>query len=161
MPCQSERLLISPCFGRIESVNDLSFMLGIKSINFERWSKSQLFIIWPIKISTDPLKDLGENVNAHTGNRIQSTHLKKQHNVAEFVEISQDYMLFCDSCDLGYHMDCHLPPVTSMPLGEWICYRCQDASPVTAIAGSSSSQGEDDDLLWQSFITECLICILL
>ena len=32
MPCQSERLLISPCFGRIESVKDLSFMLGIKSI---------------------------------------------------------------------------------------------------------------------------------
>ena len=51
-------------------------------------------------------------------------------------------MLFCDSCDLGYHMECHLPPITSMPLGEWICYRCR--SPVTANTMTSNSQGEHE-----------------
>ncbi len=35
-------------------------------------------------------------------------------------------MLFCDSCDLGYHMNCHFPPVLDKPTGKWICYRCKD-----------------------------------
>ena len=51
----------------------------------------------------------------------------------------QDLMLFCDSCDLGYHMDCHRPPVTSMPLGEWICCQCQNDKTSTR---SAISYGE-------------------
>ena len=46
MPCQSERLLISPCFGRIEPVKDLSFMLGIKSITLNG-DQNHIFIISP------------------------------------------------------------------------------------------------------------------
>lgn len=29
----------------------------------------------------------------------------------------QSAMLFCDSCDKGYHMGCHVPPVSEKPLG--------------------------------------------
>ena len=52
-------------------------------------------------------------------------------------------MLFCDSCDLGYHMNCHLPPIASKPPGKWICYHCQDASTIRAITRSSRSQSAD------------------
>ncbi|TRY63254.1 hypothetical protein TCAL_02608 [Tigriopus californicus] len=34
-------------------------------------------------------------------------------------------MLFCDSCDLGFHMPCLRPPMTSKPSGKWDCYKCQ------------------------------------
>eukprot|EP00092_Neocalanus_flemingeri_P040939 GFUD01044577.1.p1 GENE.GFUD01044577.1~~GFUD01044577.1.p1 ORF type:complete len:952 (+),score=235.97 GFUD01044577.1:97-2952(+) len=35
-----------------------------------------------------------------------------------------DMMLFCDSCDLGYHMVCHQPPISSKPHGRWECGTC-------------------------------------
>jgi len=31
--------------------------------------------------------------------------------------VLQDEMLFCDSCDKGYHMNCHKPPVLEKPTG--------------------------------------------
>ena len=56
----------------------------------------------------------------------------------------QEHMLFCDSCDLGFHMNCHFPPIATKPPGKWICYRCQDASTVRAITRMSSrSQSAD------------------
>ncbi|KAJ7510422.1 hypothetical protein B0H11DRAFT_2168737 [Mycena galericulata] len=36
-------------------------------------------------------------------------------------------ILFCDSCDRGWHMDCLNPPVEEMPSGKWYCPRCPDA----------------------------------
>ena len=33
-------------------------------------------------------------------------------------------MLFCDSCDLGYHMECHAPAITNKPQGRWECSTC-------------------------------------
>lgn len=30
----------------------------------------------------------------------------------------QDEMLFCDSCDRGFHMECCDPPLSRMPKGE-------------------------------------------
>lgn len=32
--------------------------------------------------------------------------------------LQQDNMLFCDSCDRGFHMECCDPPLTRMPKGE-------------------------------------------
>ena len=32
--------------------------------------------------------------------------------------------MFCDSCDLGYHMDCLAPPLLSKPQGRWECSTC-------------------------------------
>lgn len=37
-----------------------------------------------------------------------------------------DSMLFCDSCDKGYHMGCHRPKVLEKPVGKWVCQRCQE-----------------------------------
>lgn len=36
-----------------------------------------------------------------------------------------ELMLFCDSCDLGFHMPCLRPPMTSKPPGKWECFKCQ------------------------------------
>ncbi|KAM4749468.1 histone acetyltransferase KAT6A [Rhinophrynus dorsalis] len=36
-----------------------------------------------------------------------------------------DNMLFCDSCDRGFHMECCEPPLTRMPKGMWICQICR------------------------------------
>ncbi|KAG9485300.1 histone acetyltransferase KAT6B isoform X2 [Eleutherodactylus coqui] len=36
-----------------------------------------------------------------------------------------DNMLFCDSCDRGFHMECCDPPLARMPKGLWICQVCQ------------------------------------
>merc|ERR1712018_413444 len=33
-------------------------------------------------------------------------------------------MLICDSCDLGFHMPCHSPPLDTKPSGRWECFRC-------------------------------------
>ncbi|RXM94802.1 Histone acetyltransferase KAT6A [Acipenser ruthenus] len=38
---------------------------------------------------------------------------------------SGDNMLFCDSCDRGFHMECCDPPLTRMPKGMWICQICR------------------------------------
>ncbi|XP_067344883.1 histone acetyltransferase KAT6B isoform X2 [Channa argus] len=36
-----------------------------------------------------------------------------------------DEMLFCDSCDRGFHMECCNPPLSRMPKGTWICQVCR------------------------------------
>ncbi|XP_051506777.1 histone acetyltransferase KAT6B-like isoform X3 [Myxocyprinus asiaticus] len=36
-----------------------------------------------------------------------------------------DEMLFCDSCDRGFHMECCDPPLSRMPKGMWICQVCK------------------------------------
>ncbi|XP_032868485.1 histone acetyltransferase KAT6B [Amblyraja radiata] len=36
-----------------------------------------------------------------------------------------DNMLFCDSCDRGFHMECCDPPLSRMPKGMWICPICR------------------------------------
>ncbi|KAJ3082989.1 PHD finger protein 10, partial [Quaeritorhiza haematococci] len=61
-------------------------------------------------------------------------------------------MLFCDTCDRGYHMYCLQPPLTKLPEGEWLCSQCavctscgkRATSSGTALkrTGASSSEGE-------------------
>ncbi|XP_019721477.1 histone acetyltransferase KAT6B [Hippocampus comes] len=36
-----------------------------------------------------------------------------------------DQMLFCDSCDRGFHMECCEPPISRMPKGTWLCQFCR------------------------------------
>lgn len=48
-----------------------------------------------------------------------------------------DMMLFCDSCDLGYHMVCHKPPISTKPHGRWECATCAKHTGFT-------SQQEDE-----------------
>lgn len=37
-----------------------------------------------------------------------------------------DLMLFCDACDKGYHMQCHVPDVKYKPQGKWVCSECME-----------------------------------
>lgn len=39
-----------------------------------------------------------------------------------------DSMLFCDACDKGYHMKCHVPHVEQKPKGKWVCGQCVSES---------------------------------
>ncbi|KAF7330289.1 Histone acetyltransferase [Mycena venus] len=51
-------------------------------------------------------------------------------------------ILFCDSCDRGWHMDCLDPPVEDMPVGKWYCPRCPNAIETereTSVASTSHS----------------------
>lgn len=47
-------------------------------------------------------------------------------------------LLFCDACDKGYHMQCHVPPLETMPIGKWVCYNCQN-HPINPVRLSESS----------------------
>jgi hypothetical protein len=36
-------------------------------------------------------------------------------------------MILCDVCDGGYHFECVDPPLTCIPVGDWICLPCKRA----------------------------------
>jgi hypothetical protein len=44
----------------------------------------------------------------------------------------EERFLFCDSCNLGWHMYCCIPPISQVPMGPFICERCT-ARGVTAV----------------------------
>ena len=37
---------------------------------------------------------------------------------------SEESMLLCDGCDDSYHIYCLIPPLLSVPRGDWRCPRC-------------------------------------
>ena len=63
----------------------------------------------------------------------------------------QDCMLFCDSCDLGYHMVCHNPPLVEKPTGKWECSLCtsnatpQDTTTVTTSSVLDAKQHDEEN----------------
>ncbi|KAG8230225.1 hypothetical protein J437_LFUL010853 [Ladona fulva] len=40
----------------------------------------------------------------------------------------EDSLLLCDGCDRGYHLECLIPPLTSVPIEEWFCPSCTEAA---------------------------------
>ena len=34
------------------------------------------------------------------------------------------YLLLCDGCDASFHTYCLIPPITTVPKGEWRCPKC-------------------------------------
>ena len=50
-------------------------------------------------------------------------------------------MLFCDSCDLGFHMICHRPSLTTKPIGRWECFRCNPSTNIHISSGSTNKTG--------------------
>ena len=36
----------------------------------------------------------------------------------------EDSMLLCDGCDKGYHTYCVVPPIQTVPPGDWFCPKC-------------------------------------
>ena len=43
-----------------------------------------------------------------------------------FFRLQEGMMLFCVSCDQGFHLSCHNPPLSFKPAGHWDCFRCQN-----------------------------------
>ncbi|ELU18426.1 hypothetical protein CAPTEDRAFT_136717, partial [Capitella teleta] len=41
----------------------------------------------------------------------------------------EDRLLLCDSCDLGFHLDCLTPALNRVPRGDWFCPQCVQAVP--------------------------------
>lgn len=37
---------------------------------------------------------------------------------------SEETILICDGCDLSFHMECLLIPLSAVPKGEWRCHKC-------------------------------------
>ncbi|XP_076353536.1 histone acetyltransferase KAT6A-like [Tachypleus tridentatus] len=69
-----------------------------------------------------------------------------------------DSMLFCDGCDKGYHMVCHVPALTEKPGGLWYCNKCNDEkeSEVEKVSTSSGNYRKEDvyfETSTTSFIT--------
>ncbi|KAL4641096.1 histone acetyltransferase KAT6B-like [Arapaima gigas] len=52
----------------------------------------------------------------------------------------QDEMLFCDSCDRGFHMECCDPPLARMPKGMWVCQLCQPKDQDTQLLHQRAAQ---------------------
>ena len=64
---------------------------------------------------------------------------------------SEESMLLCDGCDDSYHIYCLIPPLLSVPRGDWRCPRCvaevnndtclidRLGGVLAAVSGSSSS----------------------
>ncbi|GIL60876.1 hypothetical protein Vafri_15712, partial [Volvox africanus] len=47
---------------------------------------------------------------------------------------SQGDMLFCDGCNVCFHMSCLTPPLASIPTGDWFCPHWVVASPPSSLS---------------------------
>ncbi|VDD75918.1 unnamed protein product [Mesocestoides corti] len=45
-----------------------------------------------------------------------------------------EWLLLCDSCDLGFHAQCLRPPLHLIPEGDWFCPRCLHSRLVEALS---------------------------
>ncbi|XP_054741421.1 lysine-specific demethylase lid [Anastrepha obliqua] len=56
----------------------------------------------------------------------------------------EESMLLCDGCDDSYHTFCLLPPLSSIPKGEWLCPRCvvEEVSKPTEAFGFEQAERE-------------------
>ncbi|VDO05241.1 unnamed protein product [Rodentolepis nana] len=50
-----------------------------------------------------------------------------------------EWLLLCDSCDLGYHAQCLRPALHYIPPGDWFCPRCLHSRLVTALSDQLES----------------------
>lgn len=41
--------------------------------------------------------------------------------------LQEENLLLCDACDLGYHLECCVPALESVPRGRWYCPTCSMA----------------------------------
>ncbi|XP_068677105.1 histone acetyltransferase KAT6A-like [Montipora foliosa] len=58
-------------------------------------------------------------------------------------------LLFCDACDKGYHMQCHVPPLATMPIGKWVCYNCQN-HPISPVRLADASEFVSQDTVMKT-----------
>ena len=58
---------------------------------------------------------------------IESTHSDSEGEHADYCHLCKDggELLCCDQCPLAFHMKCLIPPMETIPDGEWVCPRCE------------------------------------
>ncbi|KAK3597616.1 hypothetical protein CHS0354_030166 [Potamilus streckersoni] len=87
----------------------------------------------------------------------------EEHNVLEEEEVAEeddltycevcnqcdreDKLLLCDGCDLGYHMDCLVPPLRRVPVEEWFCPECDATSYNQSVAEVMDDFEETSELI--------------
>lgn len=75
-------------------------------------------------------KILGSNKKPHSLNKKRSDPNQPEDLLADSACMvcgngeSEECILLCDGCDDGYHTFCLVPPLTSVPKGEWRCPKC-------------------------------------
>ncbi|KAA1467313.1 hypothetical protein DENSPDRAFT_792496, partial [Dentipellis sp. KUC8613] len=65
------------------------------------------------------LKDVAETISQYPWTCVECKICEICHEKGDDSRI-----LFCDSCDRGWHMDCLTPPFESTPPGKWFCPIC-------------------------------------
>ncbi|XP_034353301.1 histone acetyltransferase KAT6B isoform X2 [Arvicanthis niloticus] len=110
---------------RADPIPICSFCLGTKESNREK-KPEELLSCADCGSSGHPscLKfcpELTENVKALRWQCIEC----KTCSACRVQGKNADNMLFCDSCDRGFHMECCDPPLSRMPKGMWICQVCR------------------------------------
>uniref|UniRef100_A0A8B9M5T8 histone acetyltransferase n=1 Tax=Accipiter nisus TaxID=211598 RepID=A0A8B9M5T8_9AVES len=119
-----ERFCKSSCFSS-DPIPICSFCLGTKESNREK-KPEELLSCADCGSSGHPscLKfcpELTTNVKALRWQCIEC----KTCSACRIQGKNADNMLFCDSCDRGFHMECCDPPLSRMPKGMWICQVCR------------------------------------
>jgi hypothetical protein len=61
-----------------------------------------------------------------------------------------DFMLFCDLCDKGYHMSCHIPPLDRKPNGKWVCTDCLQKEKKRPAKADEHGNGDKDNMIGES-----------
>ncbi|XP_034716593.1 histone acetyltransferase KAT6B isoform X2 [Etheostoma cragini] len=110
---------------RVDPIPICSFCLGTKESNRDKWPEELLSCAdcgssgHPSCLKFSP--ELTSNVKRLRWQCIEC----KTCSSCRIQGKNADEMLFCDSCDRGFHMECCDPPLSSMPKGTWICQVCR------------------------------------
>ncbi|KAH6589047.1 hypothetical protein BASA61_005751 [Batrachochytrium salamandrivorans] len=66
-----------------------------------------------------------------------------------------DKLLFCDTCDRGYHMYCVNPPLEVLPEGSWLCSECSVCK--SCKAHPDKQEGTED--MWRHVIVSSTLTL--
>ncbi|XP_053720495.1 histone acetyltransferase KAT6B isoform X2 [Synchiropus splendidus] len=110
---------------RVDPIPICSFCLGTKESNRDKWPEELLSCSdcgssgHPSCLKFSP--ELTSNVKRLRWQCIEC----KTCSSCRIQGKNADEMLFCDSCDRGFHMECCDPPLSRMPKGTWVCQVCR------------------------------------
>ncbi|KAM8877400.1 histone acetyltransferase KAT6B isoform 1-T2 [Synchiropus picturatus] len=110
---------------RVDPIPICSFCLGTKESNRDKWPE-ELLSCSDCGSSGHPSclkfsRELTSNVKRLRWQCIEC----KTCSSCRIQGKNADEMLFCDSCDRGFHMECCDPPLSRMPKGTWVCQVCR------------------------------------
>ncbi|KAI1885983.1 hypothetical protein AGOR_G00209370 [Albula goreensis] len=69
-------------------------------------------------------------------------------------------MTLCEECGRGFHRDCHIPPISSAPSGEWQCTLCRDLSDLRDLYRDERAKRPSLSLLDQRKCEHLLLALM-